>query len=390
VSAPLGRGPVGARRGWAFAVVLSLLAHLGAVASLSRLPQPSPTEGPQAEIEIDIMETPAPDKLVRRLSAGNEPGSESSPPSASRSVERLSAPPVIGGKRRPGTRHPTPTPTPVPELPAPATPAAPPVQAAAPRPEESTSPALTVGDTDNAKRGNPEEVLGGAHGLAAGSAKAAFFELVKARVKAAWSPLDVYRAIDPEGRLEGRDLHTVSSVRMRADGSVERASVAESSGVAVLDGEAVAAMKRARLPPVLPELVDKAGGLSFKFGFTLLTGAYRYVGQLQRAITATWKPSSAFRSSGDKDRATVVRLLLRKDGLVIHTKVLSSAGLDFLDAEALAAAKPGTQLPAPPEALGRRPGLVPVEIEFLHRVHGASGLHVVRLLEIRPESREPR
>jgi TonB family protein len=74
----------------------------------------------------------------------------------------------------------------------------------------------------------------------------------------------VYQRVDPGGTLRGSLLVTGIQLRIRGDGVVERAHLADSSGVTPLDDEAMAAIKRMKLPPLPPEILDDKGGFDVK------------------------------------------------------------------------------------------------------------------------------
>jgi TonB family protein len=96
-----------------------------------------------------------------------------------------------------------------------------------------------------------------------------FFNRVKEKVRENWTPADVYRQHDPNGRVYGvKDRLTVLHVTLDADGKVLKVTTAKPSGVEFLDNEAVRAM-RAAAPFVNPPvgLVDETGVIAFKFGF---------------------------------------------------------------------------------------------------------------------------
>jgi TonB family protein len=204
---------------------------------------------------------------------------------------------------------------------------------------------------------------------------AAFRAELKARLRAAWRPVEVYQRLDPAGQLQGSRLITGLQVRFRADGTVEQAAVARSSGYPQLDGEALAALARIRpLPPLPREIVDDKGGADVPCSFHLDVGLYRFAGDLRRAIAGEWRPSRAFQASGDQERKTVLRLTLTRDGALTNATMTTSAGIDFLDAGALAAVKPGSRLPAPPPGFFRRPGPVLVVVAF---DHADGNLHIL-------------
>jgi TonB family protein len=192
---------------------------------------------------------------------------------------------------------------------------------------------------------------------------------LKRRLRAAWRPVEIYQRLDPQGQLEGSRLITALHVRLRADGTAERVTVSDSSGFAALDDEALAALRRVLpLPRLSAEIVDDKGGFDVRCAFHLDVGLYRFAQELHRAIAKEWHPSKAFLASGDKERKTVLRLTLSREGGLTKTTVMLSAGIDFLDDRAQAALKPGIQLPPPPPGFFRKPGPVSVVVAFHHGI----------------------
>jgi TonB family protein len=227
--------------------------------------------------------------------------------------------------------------------------------------------------------------VGGARGEATAPVDAALalFNLrMNQRVKGEWHPKDVYRQVNPN--LEGAintDGATTIEVRLRADGSLERARITKRSGTPALDQEALASLQRAQpFSPPPRELIDAAGGITFPYRFDFDLTVASFHKQLTRKIRAGWRPSPAFRRFGGwgEDRSTVVRVLLREDGALVHASVVGTSGVDLLDNSALASLKPGTQLAAPAPIL-RRPGaLVPVRIVFVHALRGPDLVYAER------------
>lgn len=129
----------------------------------------------------------------------------------------------------------------------------------------------------------PAEVVGGGasndvlDGIAEGattslntraSRAAAFFNRVKHAVASRW---------DPNGRLRNRadvraDKVTVLAVTIRPDGTLADVYVARSSGVDLLDIEAVQAFERAQPFPDVPPALVQDGAVRFVFNFNLSVG----------------------------------------------------------------------------------------------------------------------
>jgi outer membrane biosynthesis protein TonB len=243
--------------------------------------------------------------------------------------------------------------------------AAPRARAAARAPLLATTTPTSIdvggGDSDG-------PALPGAPGAAASSTLVAFRAELKQRMRAAWRAREVYYRIDPHGRLEGSLLITRLHVRLRPDGTVATADLQDSSGVQALDAEAVAAIGRmkpltTRLPP---ELVDARGSALVSCAFHLDLGQYRFANHLRRAVAELWRPARAYMASSDVERVTRVRLKLDREGALLGTQVIASAGIDFLDSNALNWATPGTRLPRPPPAFHRGDTEVPVFVAFHH------------------------
>jgi TonB family protein len=184
----------------------------------------------------------------------------------------------------------------------------------------------------------------------------------------AWGAYQVYLRLDPQGRLAGSRFVTRVSVRIRADGTIEGAELATSSGEKAIDAEAMAALRRIqRLPPLPPSMIDGASGWSVVCTFVLDVGMFRFSAEIRKAIEARWRPSRAFARTAESEKQTTVKLLLTRDGKLMSGTVVGPAGLDFLDENALAWAQPGIQFPAPPPVFTRQAGPAQVLVAFLHR-----------------------
>ena len=206
-------------------------------------------------------------------------------------------------------------------------------------------------------------------------ALAAFRAQLKQAVRTVWRPLEVYKRVDPEGRLTGSLLVTAMQVRLRADGSLEQVAVSEGSGVRALDEEALGAIRRMKAPGVPAVILDDRGGYDVRYTLTLEVGMFRFAREVHKAIADAWRPSLAYRQSEALERKTVVRLTVSRDGVINQAAVITPAGIDFLDAGALAAVKPGMRLPALPPAFKNSPGPISLFVAFSHHL---GELHVLR------------
>jgi hypothetical protein len=101
-------------------------------------------------------------------------------------------------------------------------------------------------------------------------------------------------------------------------------------------------------------------------------------------VREEWRPSPAFRISGDRERVTVVRAVFTVDGMLANVAVWSPSGIAFLDQGVVASMRVGSRFPSPPAAYPDQAGLVPVWIEFHHRVGRESGWRVLRPGEAAP------
>jgi TonB family protein len=200
------------------------------------------------------------------------------------------------------------------------------------------------------------------------SARTAFLAQMKRQLRAAWHAAEVYLRVDPQGKLVGSMLITGLQVRLRADGTVEKSELRDSSRIHDLVVEAVATMQRVKksLGQVPAELLDAGGGFDVRCTFHLDVGLYRFANELHQAIAQEWRPSKAYAATMEIERKTIVRLMLTKQGALTEAKVVSSAGIDFLDQGAVAWARPGMQFPPPPPAFGKGEGPVPIFVAFLH------------------------
>ena len=103
----------------------------------------------------------------------------------------------------------------------------------------------------------------------------AFFDSVKAAVRAEWDPGTVVRARDPSGSVFGKkDRYTIISVVLNPSGEIQQLEVSHKSGLDFLDEEAVRAFKAAGPFPNPPAgLIDENGRIVFRFGFLLEFGS---------------------------------------------------------------------------------------------------------------------
>jgi outer membrane biosynthesis protein TonB len=267
-------------------------------------------------------------------------------------------------EREPPTTRPAPTSTrpAAAELPAERRPLPVPSHSAGRGPESDETPAPpATGPTDG---GAPTAVIAKKPGPP--SAKLIYLTEVKRRLRAAWHAAEVYERLDPQGRLRGSLFITSFEVRLRANGSVERADLKASSGMSVLDGEAKDALGRAQLPPLPPQIIDGEGGLKVRCEFHLDVGMFRFADELRGAIGQVWRPSKAFQASAEFERVTIVRMMVNRDGSLVNATVMQSAGIDFLDSNALEPLKPGLRFPPPPPGFGNGPQAA-VFVGFAHR-----------------------
>jgi hypothetical protein len=91
-------------------------------------------------------------------------------------------------------------------------------------------------------------------------------------------------------------------------------------------------------------------------------------------IAEEWQPGRAFQASGDRERVSVVQLTIDRRGTLVQAAILQSAGIDFLDENAIGWTRPGMMLTPPPANFMRGHDRVPVYVAFAHM----SGRFVVR------------
>jgi TonB family protein len=211
------------------------------------------------------------------------------------------------------------------------------------------------------------------------SSYAGFINSVRDRVRRVWRVREAYQEADPAQRFRGEALVTEVAVRVLPDGRIARADVQKGSGLGPVDEEATAALRRAGPFPPTAGIADADGGLSFVFTFTFDLSPLRFLTAARQALLERWRPSRAFRMAGDRERVTAIRVLLDGQGVVVKVFPFASAGIDFLDASTVGALKPGDKLPAPPDSFHRlADGLVPLWVEFRHRVGAPADVRVLR------------
>lgn len=105
---------------------------------------------------------------------------------------------------------------------------------------------------------------------------AQFFNRVKQRVGEQWNVESMMHQRDPRGVYADQERATLLLVSLDAQGRLSDVSVKSSSGVPLLDEEAVAAFQRAQpFPNPPPALFDRDGQLRFSFGFYVEPGTGR-------------------------------------------------------------------------------------------------------------------
>ena len=106
---------------------------------------------------------------------------------------------------------------------------------------------------------------------------ATFFNRVKEQVQNHWRAGQEYQRRDPTGAIYGaQDRFTLVHVQLHSDGSLAKASVAQTCGVDFLDDTAIEAFKQAQPFPNPPHQLVRAGVIDFDFGFYVeISGAPR-------------------------------------------------------------------------------------------------------------------
>ncbi len=110
----------------------------------------------------------------------------------------------------------------------------------------------------------------------------------------------------------------------------------------------------------------------------LNTRKFRYWDFFQRVkdkIANEWEPNEVWRAHdptgqkyGVKDRYTVLRVTLDREGIVKKVRVMRESGLDFLDAEASRAFMAASPFPNPPKGLQNSEGDVDVPFGFMFEI----------------------
>lgn len=106
-----------------------------------------------------------------------------------------------------------------------------------------------------------------------------FFDRLVEQIRPHWHPRDVMLRHDPQGNVFGvRDRVTVLHITLTSQGALYQLRILRSSGVDVLDAEALKAVRQAApFPNPPPGLQDEDGMIRFSFGFHLEVrhGQYR-------------------------------------------------------------------------------------------------------------------
>jgi TonB family protein len=106
---------------------------------------------------------------------------------------------------------------------------------------------------------------------------ATFFNRMKRRVHQNWDPFSVWARHDPTGHVYGYKTRvTRVRVTLSPSGELSKIIVSRTSGVDLLDEEAMRAFRAAQPFPNPPAgLVDASGNITFEFGFHLEIGGGR-------------------------------------------------------------------------------------------------------------------
>lgn len=121
-----------------------------------------------------------------------------------------------------------------------------------------------------------------------------FFNRVKKQVAAHWHPEDPFRRADPTGTVYGRrNRLTVLRVRLNPGGELASLEIEQSSGIALLDDQAIAAFRTAQPFPHPPPDLVADGNIAFRFGFLFQLDAGPKVRMFRYADDADREPVDA-------------------------------------------------------------------------------------------------
>jgi TonB family protein len=210
------------------------------------------------------------------------------------------------------------------------------------------------------------------------SAMAAYLDQVRRAVRAQWHPSEIFRRLEAAGKAAAADGMTVLRVRIGAAGGVERLALDDTSGSLPLDGEALAAFRRAQpFPPPPSPILDADRGLDFRFGLYLDLTLERFLATTARRLRGTWAPLRAPRSPPFREVA-VVLVRLRADGALVTALIEVGSGRPAVDERALEAVRAVGSFPAPPPALSVPGGLAQFRVAFVSRSAGDDELRLFR------------
>lgn len=102
-----------------------------------------------------------------------------------------------------------------------------------------------------------------------------------------------------------------------------------------------------------------------------------FFNRLKRQVAQNWRPAEVYQARdpkgnvyGIKNRTTVVRVSLRKNGSVADIHVVKRSGVDFLDDEAVRAFRAAGPFPNPPEALADARDMISFSFSFVLEMSG--------------------
>ena len=212
------------------------------------------------------------------------------------------------------------------------------------------------------------------------SSYAGFINGVRDRVRRVWRVREVYQERRSRPPLPGR------RARHRGGGAGgRRRQVRRRVGAAGLGpgagrrgGDRGPAPGGTVSPPA--GIADPDGGLSFQFSFTFDLSPLRFLTATRQTLLERWRPSRAFRQVGDRRArdggARAARA--RRHGRADQPRRL---GGDRLPGRRRARrrASPAIACPRPPRASGRLvDGMIPLWVEFQHRVGAPGDVRVLR------------